>query len=92
MKPTEQIETERVRSTLAGESNPVKLPRRLPIQRDRPAQSNIPNERAERDRLRSAAALLIKDLGLVPPISMRELREHSVTVCEAAGLDKVRFD
>jgi geranylgeranyl pyrophosphate synthase len=79
--------TRGVRSTLAGGDEPVKLPRRLPIVRERTAQSNIPNERAQRDRLRSAAAALITELGLVPPISMRELREQSRLVCEKADLD-----
>lgn len=76
-----------VRSTLAGGENPVILPRRLPIQRARPAQSNIPDARGERDRLKSAAASKIAELGLVPPISLEELREHSAAVCELAGLD-----
>ena len=59
-----------IRSTLDGGPNPIRLPRRLPIQRARPAQSNIPNLRADRDRLKSAATLRIAELGLVPPISV----------------------
>jgi geranylgeranyl diphosphate synthase, type II len=77
-----------VRSPLAGGENPIRLPRRLPIQRARPAQSNIPDKRAERDRLKSAAALRIAELRLVPPISLEELRTYSASVCEAAGLDQ----
>jgi len=77
----------RVRSALDGGTNPVRLPRRLPIQRARPAQSNIPNLRSDRDRLKSAAALRVAQLELVPPIAIADLRGHATSVCEAAGMD-----
>ncbi|MFT7484505.1 MAG: geranylgeranyl diphosphate synthase type II [Candidatus Paceibacteria bacterium] len=76
-----------IRSALAGGPNPIRLPQKLPIQRERPAQSNIPNLRAERDRLKSAAALHMSKLGLVAPISVDQLREHAGAVCLAAGLE-----
>ncbi len=81
-----------VRSALAGGDNPIKLPKRLPIMKERRAQSNIPDERADRDRLRSAAAKRVADQGLVPPISLRQLREHSAEVCRMAELDEVYRD
>ena len=70
------------------DSEPVILPRRLPIQRVRSAQSNIPNLRAERDRLMSAAQRLVGERGLVPPIALTQLRTHAVACCDLAGLDR----
>ncbi|MFT4542962.1 MAG: geranylgeranyl diphosphate synthase type II [Planctomycetota bacterium] len=76
-----------IRSSLAGGPNPIKLPRRLPVQAARPAQSNIPNLRGDRDRLKSAAAQRLASEGLVPPIAIAQLRVHAVEVCKAAELD-----
>jgi len=81
-----------VRSALAGGENPIKLPKRLPLMKERKAQSNIPDERADRDRIKSAAAKRVADVGLVPPISMRQLREHSGEVCRMAGVDAIYGD
>lgn len=81
-----------VRSALAGGANPIQLPKRLPIMKERRTQSNIPDDRSERDRLHSAAAKRVADQGLVPPISLRELREHSGEVCRMAGLDEIYRD
>jgi geranylgeranyl pyrophosphate synthase len=75
-----------VRSTLAGGSQPVKLPRRLPILKDRPTQSNIPAERAQRDRVTSVAAALVVERGLVPPVSLPQLRELALEACARVGL------
>ena len=81
-----------MRSTLAGDGNPVQLPRRLPIVTERPAQSNIPNARRDRDRLRSVAAARVAELGLVPPISIADLRLQAREVCRGAGLDEKYAD
>jgi len=75
-----------LRSTLAGDAQPVQLPRKLPILKWRPTQSNIPGERAWRDRLRSAAAALVAERALVPPVSLQELHELSQEVCARVGL------
>ncbi len=80
------------RSTLTGDSRPVELPRRPPVLKLRPAQSNIPGERAQRDRLRSVAAAIVRERGLVPPVSLPELREFAVLACERAQLDPICID
>ncbi len=81
-----------IRSTLSGDSNPVRLPRRLPIVRERQTQSNIPNERASRDRLRSLAAAMVADRGVVAPATILQLRELAVEVVARAGMDEVFVD
>lgn len=77
-----------VRSTLAGDADPVKLPRRLPIVRERPAQSNIPDARAERDRLRNAAREVVKTRRLVPPVALADLKALAFEICDRAELDR----
>ncbi|MEM1452437.1 MAG: polyprenyl synthetase family protein [Planctomycetota bacterium] len=81
-----------VRSTLSGGSDPVKLPRRLPIVRERQTQSNIPNERAKRDALRSIAAALVKERGVVAPATILQLRDLATEVVQRAGVDEVFID
>lgn len=76
------------RSSLQASSEKlVILPRKLPVQTWREAQSNIPNDRAQRDLLKDTAAAHVEEVGLVAPISMAELREHAVRVVRKAGLD-----
>ena len=76
------------RSTLQGGAEPVKLPKKLPILKWRPTQSNVPNERAQRDRFRSHAAAIVAERALVPPISLPELRTFALEVCEREGVDQ----
>ncbi len=82
----------RLRSTLSGDAEPVRLPRRLPIVRERRTQSNIPNKRANRDKLKWIAAALVEERGLVPPISILQLREHSLEVIRRAELNEKYTD
>lgn len=70
----------------------VQLPPKLPLQVWRPAQSNIPNERAERDLLKRAAEELCEERGLVPPLAMTELRELAVELCEETGVGQGYVD
>lgn len=65
----------------------VTLPPRVPTQTYRPAQSNIPDNRGERDRLKRLAAQAVEELKLVPPLPMTELREHAAAVRSRAGTD-----
>ncbi len=74
------------RTTLGGGSHPVELPRRPPASKWRPTQSNIPGERAQRDLLRAAAAEIVGERDLVPPVSLPELRELALVACRRAGL------
>ncbi|MFG0319629.1 MAG: polyprenyl synthetase family protein [Planctomycetota bacterium JB042] len=68
------------------------LPPRVPVQRARPVQSNIPARRSERDRLARETAAYVEEQGLVPPISIRELREHAVAVRERTEVDEIHLD
>ena len=81
-----------LRSTLSGGDDPVRLPRRLPVVTERRTQSNIPNRRGNRDKLRWIAAALVKELGLVPPISILQLREHAVEVVRRAEMKEKYTD
>ena len=76
-----------MRSTLAGDAEPVKLPRKLPLVRWRATQSNVPGTRPRRDALRVAARELVRERGLVPPVSLPELRALSLELCARAGED-----
>ena len=67
------------------------LPNRVPVQKYRKAQSNIPDSRKERDRLKLLCARHVEAERLVPPLSMLELREHAVKVREQAEVDAI-FD
>ena len=70
----------------------VELPRRLPLQQWRPAQSNIPPERGQRDLIKRLAAELVEREGIVPPVTLTELRELAVRVVAAAGLEPLYRD
>jgi len=70
----------------------IVLPQRVPQQRYRPAQSNIPNDRAVREELKLAVARHVEAVGLVPPVSLEELREHSLLVAQEAGVDALFAD
>ncbi|MFH1747624.1 MAG: polyprenyl synthetase family protein [Planctomycetota bacterium] len=65
----------------------VTLPARVPSQTYRPAQAGIPNSRRDRQRLRDAVANLTKEVKLVPPLTVDELRRHGTTVCRAARIN-----
>jgi len=67
------------------------LPPRVPIQRARPVQTNIPSKRSERDRLARATAAYIAECGVAPPVPLKELREHAAAVRERAGVEPI-FD
>jgi len=67
----------------------VALPPKIPLQIWRPAQSNIPNERAQRDLLKREAEALCRERDVVPPLAMGELRTMGEEVVRRAGLDPV---
>ncbi len=69
----------------------ITLPPRVPKQPDRPTQSNIPNDRAVRDKLKSVAAELIERDGVIPPLTMDEVRELIVKVRRETNVDDI-FD
>ncbi|MCH8150480.1 MAG: polyprenyl synthetase family protein [Planctomycetes bacterium] len=65
----------------------ITLPPRLPKQSQRRTQSNIPNDRARRDRLREVAAKVVAEENAVPPLTMDELTALTATVRERVGID-----
>ncbi|MBI3271958.1 MAG: polyprenyl synthetase family protein [Planctomycetes bacterium] len=71
-----------------GTGAPLALPPRVPKQRYRRAQSNIPDDKRDRVRLQRAAAEHVRRSGAVPPLTMQELREHSARVLDELGLDR----
>jgi len=70
----------------------VSLPPRIPTQKYRPAQANIPDDRAARDHLKKLADQHVADLGLVPPVSLNELAEIARDLRMKAGVDEVYQD
>ena len=62
------------------------LPPMVPKQAVRPSQSNIPDDRAVRDRLKRTAAEHVRRHNVIPPLSMDELREHTAEVLKTAGV------
>ena len=65
----------------------ITLPPRLPKQQRRRTQSNIPNDRARRDRLRQVAAEVVAQENAVPPLTIDELGALTVIVRERVGID-----
>ncbi len=72
---------------MPGRNGPLTLPAKVPKQRYRPAQSNIPDDKAVRARLKKTAAERVRRTGAVPPLTLDELREHSAAVLMELGLD-----
>jgi geranylgeranyl diphosphate synthase type II len=68
------------------------LPPRVPLQVLRTVQSNIPAARLDRDHIKRAAAELVAEQGLVPPISLPELRVLAAEAVARAGLDPIFVD
>ncbi len=63
------------------------LPLQVPRQQYRPAQSNIPDDKRVRARLKRAAEDHVKKSGAVPPLTLDELREHTAVVLAETGVD-----
>ena len=71
---------------------PLQLPVQVPRQTYRRAQSNIPDDKQVRVRLKRLAEDYIKRVGAIPPLTMDELREHTAAVLLEAGLDPIYKD
>jgi geranylgeranyl diphosphate synthase type II len=70
-----------------GSGAKLTLPALVPRQQYRPAQSNIPDDKRVRARLKKTAEEHIKKSGAVPPLTMDELREHTAVVLAQTGVD-----
>ena len=75
----------------ASGSASISLPAKVPQQRYRPAQSNVPDNRLVRDRLKKLASNYVAEQELVPPMTMAELREHAAKIRDKVGFDAI-FD
>ncbi len=71
---------------------PLQLPVQVPRQTYRRAQSNIPDDKQVRVRLKQLTEDYIKRVGAIPPLTMDELREHTSAVLQEAGLDPIYKD
>ncbi|MGH9338907.1 MAG: polyprenyl synthetase family protein [Acidobacteriota bacterium] len=73
-------------------SLPIILPKPVPAQRERPPQKNIPQTRAERERLLQMVKLYVRGKKPVPPLSMDELSRHADAVIPIAGTEDIYRD
>jgi geranylgeranyl pyrophosphate synthase len=70
----------------------LQLPTQVPRQVYRPAQSNIPDDKRDRLRLKRITDDYVQRVGAIPPLTMDELAEHTAAVLAEAGLDPVYSD
>ena len=71
---------------------PLRLPSPVPCQTYRPSQSNIPDDKQDRIRLKAIADDYVRRVRAIPPLTLDELTEHTVNVLAEAGLDPVYSD
>ncbi|MGH9626932.1 MAG: DUF116 domain-containing protein, partial [Bryobacteraceae bacterium] len=72
----------------------VALPKRIPVLPDRKPQDNIPQTRADRERLKAIVAGYVasNSTRLVPPLVLDELRKSAEDVVRAAQIDATYTD
>ncbi|MEQ8764702.1 MAG: polyprenyl synthetase family protein, partial [Planctomycetota bacterium] len=70
----------------------VQLPPRIAQPKYRKAQSNIPDDRRLRDRMKELAKEYIEANGIVPPLTFDQLLQHASGLCESAGLEPLYRD
>ena len=71
---------------------PLQLPSQVPRQTYRPAQSNIPDDKHVRVRLKAITEAYLARVGAIPPLTLDELVEHTGAVLAEAGLDPIYRD
>ncbi len=67
---------------------PLRLPSPVPRQTYRPSQSNIPDDKQDRVRLKAVTDDYVRRVRAIPPLTLDELTEHTVAVLAEAGLDQ----
>lgn len=70
----------------------VVLPPRIARQTYRKAQSNIPDDRATREHLKELVRLRVRTHKIIPPMTIDQLREHSVDLVQLAEIDPLYSD
>ncbi|HVR82945.1 MAG TPA: polyprenyl synthetase family protein [Planctomycetota bacterium] len=73
-----------------GAKPALSLPPQVPLQKYRPSQSNIPDDKRVRAQLKKAATDHVRQVHAVPPLTLSELREHTAAVLALTGVD-IRF-
>ena len=71
---------------------PLQLPMQVPRQVYRQAQSNIPDDKQDRVRLKKITEDYVATVGAIPPLTLDELTEHTAAVLAASGLDAIYKD
>jgi geranylgeranyl diphosphate synthase, type II len=82
-------ETLEVRPAPVVFGRPLALPPKIPRQAYRKAQSNIPDDKAVRAKLKKAAEDLVKSTGVVPPLSLPEIKEFAARLLLDQKLDPI---
>ena len=70
----------------------LQLPVQVPRQTYRPAQSNIPDDKQVRLRLKRITENHVHKVGAIPPLTLEELQEHTQAVLAEANLDLIYKD
>ncbi|MCH2694954.1 MAG: polyprenyl synthetase family protein [Acidobacteriia bacterium] len=65
----------------------LKLPIKVPKQRYRPTQSNIPDDKKARIALKKTVDKYVQKLKAVPPLDVEELRGHAKEILKLSNLD-----
>jgi geranylgeranyl diphosphate synthase type II len=68
------------------------LPQPVPLQKMRKPQDNVPQTRAERDRVARLVREYVATYNPVPPMPLEELKVHADRLVEAHGIDPVYRD
>jgi geranylgeranyl pyrophosphate synthase len=71
---------------------PLILPRAVPAQPTRPPQANIPQTRAERERIKQIVQRHVARTKPVLPLSLEELRKNANQILAGAALDPTHRD
>ena len=77
---------------LENSTTSLQLPARVPRQAYRPAQSNIPDDKQVRSRLKRIAEDYVKKVDAIPPLTLDELTEHTSAVLGEADLGPLYND
>ncbi|SVC46154.1 uncharacterized protein METZ01_LOCUS299008, partial [marine metagenome] len=70
----------------------LQLPVQVPKQTYRPAQSNIPDDKQVRLRLKRISENYVHKVGAIPPLTLEELQEHTCAILAEASLDSIYKD
>ena len=68
------------------------LPQFVPMQKERVPQRNIPQTREDRERVRTLTKQYVDTVGPVPPLAIKELREHTRKIIVEHDLPEIWLD